>query len=664
MNYKLKIFSAIFILLFGFIFFASNGSAQNEEKNAFVKPIPPKARELLKSGRKLAIEQDKISEGLARIKEAINVAPNFVTAHSEYIRIKSYWLDKQAEAQAEYEALIKKQPDNPVYPLALAQGLTFSSRANKEAWFTKAAALAPDWAWGHFAKARAADFAPVVNFDLGLAELLKAVEKDSAETQFYEAVIPKLVKAGKLDEAARLIEKLPADAEPSAKMNLRWDLQLARESNSAEATEKLKTELAKLLETSRDIDTLKAVRLRYRRLKNEDKIKEAEAKIVALDPSWYPEQGEIMFTIIFEQDLKRIYFAGRQNQINNKFQDVDNEADALEQIQKIEALLKLNPNTANKKFLHGRLLVLSVEAQDTARAVRYGELLLTVDPNWASTLARLAQVYSGQTKKNLPKALEYSGRAMELTKEFRPAQRPADMEERTFNQVMPESRQKEYYQELRSIVLNSRAFVLAETGKTQEAETLLRESIALRPGEEAYLQVEKILRKLGRNEEADKAAAEGANFWRNKIKAGFKSEPLKDFELTTIKGEKVKLSALKGKVVMLNYWATWCEPCIKEMPLLVELYDKYRSQGLEILAISVDVPEDRPKIPSFVEKTRMNFPVLYDENSAQAYGVSSYPTLIFVDREGNARYRLKGLDAHHAKRNLEFIILELMKNES
>jgi thiol-disulfide isomerase/thioredoxin len=318
-----------------------------------------------------------------------------------------------------------------------------------------------------------------------------------------------------------------------------------------------------------------------------------------------------------------------------------------------------------KTSIYKRILAAAILAKDNARAVKYGEMLLKVDRNDVTTLRQLARVLA-DGKKDLNKALHLSERAVELTKEYRPPQPRASAKngEKVVATGLPEAFLREIYDGERARVLNSRAFVLFVAGKYDEAEALLRQSLKHKHTAGTYSQLEATLLKLGRADEAAIVAAEGEIFWKKEILANFKNEPSKDFELTTIKNGRVKLSALKGKIVMVNFWATWCAPCIEEMPVLVELYDKYKSQGLEILAISVDAPDVRQQIPMFAAKHRMNFPVLYDENAAALYGVNSYPTTLFVDRQGNLRYRTKGLDVKNARRDLEFIVSELLNDKS
>ncbi len=100
--------------------------------------------------------------------------------------------------------------------------------------------------------------------------------------------------------------------------------------------------------------------------------------------------------------------------------------------------------------------------------------------------------------------------------------------------------------------------------------------------------------------------------------------------------EAVKLSDFKGKVVIVDFWATWCPPCRAEIPDFIALQDKYGKQGLVIVGISVD-QGGAPVVASFAEKTKINYQlVLADDNVAQDYGVSEgIPTTFVIDRKGN-----------------------------
>lgn len=111
--------------------------------------------------------------------------------------------------------------------------------------------------------------------------------------------------------------------------------------------------------------------------------------------------------------------------------------------------------------------------------------------------------------------------------------------------------------------------------------------------------------------------------------------PAPDFTLTDISGKKVSLSELKGKVVLLNFWATWCGPCRAEMPGLNKLYQELREKGLVVLAISVDA-SDKP-VKEFMKDKKFSFPVLLDtdkEVSFDDYAVMGLPTTIIIDRKG------------------------------
>ena len=102
-------------------------------------------------------------------------------------------------------------------------------------------------------------------------------------------------------------------------------------------------------------------------------------------------------------------------------------------------------------------------------------------------------------------------------------------------------------------------------------------------------------------------------------------------------GERVQLSKLEGQPVLINFWATWCSWCVEEMPVIQKAYDKYRDQGLVVLAL--DVEETRDKAANFGERMRLTFPILMDSEGAVArdYRVTTMPTSYFVARDGVIR---------------------------
>ena len=115
-----------------------------------------------------------------------------------------------------------------------------------------------------------------------------------------------------------------------------------------------------------------------------------------------------------------------------------------------------------------------------------------------------------------------------------------------------------------------------------------------------------------------------------------------DFELYNLDGETVKLSNLRGKIVLINFWATWCEPCKVEMPLFEERY-QITGSDLEILAVNFDEPEQ--EVRQFVDEFGLSFPVLLDPGAEvqNLYRIRGYPTTFVVNEEGIIQYHHIGL---------------------
>ena len=119
--------------------------------------------------------------------------------------------------------------------------------------------------------------------------------------------------------------------------------------------------------------------------------------------------------------------------------------------------------------------------------------------------------------------------------------------------------------------------------------------------------------------------------------------PASDFYLRDLNGKLVRLSDFQGKVVLLNFWATWCPPCLKEMPSMQQLYQAYRDKGLEIIAVSVDTAPTA-RVKAFVEKLGLTFTVLHDRDSliSRLYSNPGVPSTYLIDSQGKLAYRVLG----------------------
>lgn len=143
------------------------------------------------------------------------------------------------------------------------------------------------------------------------------------------------------------------------------------------------------------------------------------------------------------------------------------------------------------------------------------------------------------------------------------------------------------------------------------------------------------------------------------IAAGPVGQSLPDVTLVTLDGDTLELKALKGNILLIDFWATWCPPCRAEMPFFNELYEKYKDQGVMIIGINMDEPE--PPVRRFLQKLGIAYPVARgtSRKEGRAFGgILGLPTTIVVDAKGVIRARAVGF---HPREYFEGWIQKLLK---
>jgi len=236
--------------------------------------------------------------------------------------------------------------------------------------------------------------------------------------------------------------------------------------------------------------------------------------------------------------------------------------------------------------------------------------------------------------------------------------------------------------------LDTYAFGLAKMGKDQEAEKAYEEAYALTKGGQPDIN-ERVVECYVKNGKYSKAMAtavecvrkgkhsdklveqykaayvkakgsekgfdEALNEAKNLAKIDLRKEILKDrvnkpainFSLKSLDGKTVRLSELKGKVVVVDFWATWCGPCTASFPFLQQVYEKYKANpNVVILTLNtwerVTGAEREALVKKFMEENKYTFPVLYDEGFVEKYGVEGIPTKFIIDKKGMIQFKSIG----------------------
>lgn len=132
-------------------------------------------------------------------------------------------------------------------------------------------------------------------------------------------------------------------------------------------------------------------------------------------------------------------------------------------------------------------------------------------------------------------------------------------------------------------------------------------------------------------------------------------EEAEDFTLKTLKGETVSLKDYRGRLIFLNFWATWCGPCRAEMPSMQRLWEEFKEEDFVILAINIQ--EESKLVSSFMNERGLSFPVLLDEKGkvARTYGIRGIPTTFFLNPEGEIIGKAVGARDWDSEESFELI---------
>lgn len=127
-------------------------------------------------------------------------------------------------------------------------------------------------------------------------------------------------------------------------------------------------------------------------------------------------------------------------------------------------------------------------------------------------------------------------------------------------------------------------------------------------------------------------------------------KPAPDFTLKSLTGKNLNLTEQRGKIIVINFWASWCGPCRTEMPVLQKFYEKYQDLGVSVWGVNVEQENQAGR--DFLADLNLSFPILFDASNtlSETYQVEAMPTTIIVDRDGLVRYAYQGYKPGYEKK--------------
>jgi thiol-disulfide isomerase/thioredoxin len=646
-------FCALFVLLI-----ASPNTPALSNGQDLNAPPKPTARELVKRAVILA-EADKPQGAVASLRRALSISPHYLRAHIEYINIKTNFLGRYDEVQQEYEVLLQRHPRNAVYLMAL--NYRSNGLVGRDA-LKRVVELAPAWAWGHYAQAL---LLKETDPEKAVIELERCIAADGSAKEAYDLLIElQENRLHRIDGAIRTAERLAAQKEirPTLRLSQLWRLRLVKANYSDESRRVLRVELSELASRTNEVGMLEAIRSAYLNLLNDSVGAElVAARIRRLDRTWMPERGWIFTQIHVNQSgvPRYVILVNRQIAINKQAQRVVGAIDIVpaEKIRQLQELLSAKPSPEMRRIIYEKIFQVAVRSRDAATVMRYGTILRGLDPDDSVLMSETARVLA-DNRSRFARALYLASEAEKRTSRFHSPRRPANTPQALLNEIFPETKQRAQHELNRAAILDTLGWVLVQLNRARDAEPLLRQAVKIAETEERLTHWATALQKLNRIEDASVVRDRVQSFLAESIKKKLIKEQIDNLAIKSIQGETFNLADLRGRPVLITFWASWCVPCRLEIPHLKTLFEKFKGKGLQIVAISID--EEAANARALVSDSKLPYFVSIDPTLGKKFTEQGIPLSLFIDKTGLLRYRKLGYEEGD-EREVEFVITELLK---
>ena len=376
-----------------------------------------------------------------------------------------------------------------------------------------------------------------------------------------------------------------------------------------------------------------------------------------------------------EEEREKLHFAEVMS---------DRTASPIDYARGLEEHLQLFPNTTRRPAIERALVQQAMETRDDRRLIEYGSSLLAREPDRLDVMERVIRALLGRDDE------ESSKKAFALARQFESSVRVIGLSQPPAGQARVKMRIQLDTSMGKALVYQARS--TGNLGNVEDAVELAKRSYEVNPSAEAAREVGRWLMKAGKDEEAIHYIADAfvmddpmnsatlrsgdrgrlkdlytethgseaglgdiilAAYDRTSELLNSRREELKkldpnldvqrplDFTLGGLNGEKLELSTLTGKVIVLDFWATWCRPCQVQQPLYEEVKAKYKDNK-DLVFLNINTDEDREIVGKFIKNNGWDKTVYFEDGLQRILQVSSIPTTIILDRHGDVASHMRG----------------------